>query len=148
MFKRFLKTEASLAPFVLRVLFAVVLFAHGAQKLFGWFGGVGFDASMEYLTESAQLPWLIAFLTILLEAIGSLLLLLGVGTRFLALSFALLGFGITVTTHLEHGFYMNWYGNQAGEGIEYFVFWIAIAIALTISGGGKYSIDSYISKNN
>lgn len=132
---------------ILRVILGIVLFAHGAQKLFGWFDGPGFEASMAYLMDDAGLPWIIAFLTILLESIGSLLLILGLGTRIIAISFALLGIGIVLTTHLQYGFYMNWYGDKAGEGYEYFLLWIGMALALFASGGGRYALDSLILRN-
>jgi putative oxidoreductase len=141
-----LKTNTDLNPLILRVLLGTVIFVHGAQKLFGWFAGSGFQNTMNYLTETMNLPWIVASLTILLEAIGALALIAGFATRFLAIAFTCIGVGIVFTTHLEHGFFMNWYGNQPGEGYEYFLLWLGMSIALIFSGGGRYAIDSFIKK--
>ncbi|MDQ3292166.1 MAG: DoxX family protein, partial [Bacteroidota bacterium] len=135
------KTDNSLAPFFLRIGLGLVVFAHGAQKLFGWFNGFGFTGSMKFFTESEGLPWILGFLIIILESIGALALVAGFATRFLAASLGLLALGIVLTTRIEFGFFMNWFGNQAGEGYEFFIFWIAMAISLLITGGGKYTAD-------
>jgi len=102
---------------------------------------------MGFFTETVGLPWIIGFLVIVLESIGAIALLAGFATRIIAFSYILLALGITFTSHFENGFFMNWFGNQAGEGYEYFILWIGIAIALTIIGGGKYSIDSSMKEN-
>ena len=137
-------TSGSYAPLMLRVFLAVVIFPHGAQKLFGWFGGYGFEGSMAYFTDTVGLPWIIGLLTILLESVGALALIAGLATRFFAAAYAFLAIGIMFTTHIEYGFFMNWFGNQAGEGFEYFLLWIGMAAALMVTGGGKYSIDSIL----
>lgn len=140
------KTNIEISPLILRVLLGSVIFVHGAQKLLGWFNGSGFENTMNYLTETMNLPWVIAFSTIILESIGALALILGFATRFIAVSFTLIGLGIVFTTHIEHGFFMNWFGNQAGEGYEYFLLWLGMSGALIFSGGGKYSLDTLIIK--
>jgi putative oxidoreductase len=140
------KTNTELNALVLRILLGTVIFVHGAQKLFGWFGGSGFESTMNYLTETMNLPWIIAFLTIVLESIGALALIAGLTTRFLAFAFTGIGLGIVFTTHLEHGFFMNWFGNQAGEGYEYFLLWLGMSVALVFSGGGRYALDRLIIK--
>ena len=91
-----------------------------------------------------ELPWLLALFIILLESVGSILLILGIGTRILALLFTVLAMGIVVTSHWQFGFFMNWFGQQAGEGYEYFLLWMAISISLVISGGGRYSVDGFL----
>lgn len=141
---RLFKTDASFIGFILRITLGLVIFPHGAQKLLGWFGGYGFTGTMNYFTETVGLPWIIAFLVIILESLGAIALLAGFATRLVAFGFILLALGIVFTAHLEHGFFMNWFGNQAGEGYEYFILWIGIALALVFSGGGVYSIDRKI----
>ncbi len=136
-----LKTSKEFVPLILRILLALVVFPHGAQKLFGLFGGYGFTGTMRYFTEIVGIPWVVGFLVILLETIGALLLASGLATRLLAFLYTLLGMGIMIISHLQNGFFMNWYGNQAGEGIEYFILWLAISVTLVISGGGRYSMD-------
>jgi len=139
--QKIFQTEDSWAPFVLRVILGIVAFPHGAQKLFGWFGGYGFSGTMNYFTETIGMPWLLGFMVILLETAGAAALIAGLATRLMAFSYLILAFGIVWTSHLQHGFFMNWYGQQAGEGIEYFLLWIALAVALLIAGGGRYSVD-------
>jgi putative oxidoreductase len=143
--QKLFQTEESWTPFLLRVFLALVVFPHGAQKLFGWFGGFGFSGTMNFFTENMGLPWLIGFMVIMLETIGAIALLLGLATRFWAFSYTFLALGIVFSTHIENGFFMNWFGNQAGEGYEYFLLWIGISLALLLTGGGKYSVDRQIS---
>lgn len=146
--RNLLATGNSLAPTILRLFLGIVVFPHGAQKLLGWFNGYGFAGSMQYFTQTVGLPWIIGFTVILLEFFGALALIVGIGTRVFAILYLALAIGITLLTRLEFGFFMNWFGNQKGEGYEYFLFWIAIALALLITGAGKYSIDRFLVKEN
>ncbi len=124
----------------LRITLALVFFPHGAQMLLGWFGGGGFAATMNFLTENAGLPWLAGLTVILLQSVGSIGLALGIFSRLLALSFIVILIGMVLTSHLDHGFFMNWYGKQAGEGYEFHLLAIGMSMALLIGGGGKYAI--------
>jgi len=135
------RTSESYTPLILRILLGLVVFPHGMQKLLGWFGGYGFSGTMGFFTETIGLPWIIGFLVVILESIGAISLIAGIGTRIIAFSYVILALGIIFTSHIQNGFFMNWFGAQAGEGYEYFILWIGMAIALFISGGGKYSID-------
>ena len=139
-------TQSSLASLSLRLLLGIVVFPHGAQKLLGWFGGYGFTGTMQYLTQTVGLPWIIGLLVILLESVGALALIAGVGTRFIAASYVVLATGIAFTSHIQYGFFSNWFGNQKGEGYEYFLLWAGMAIALLFTGGGKYAVDSVLKK--
>ena len=120
---------------------------HGAQKLFGWFGGFGFTNTMTYFTQTAGLPWIIAFLIIMGESLGSLGLIVGFFTRLSALGLICIMVGAIITVHIPNGFFMNWFGKQAGEGFEYHLLVIGMSIPLLINGGGKYSVDLLINKN-
>jgi putative oxidoreductase len=131
---------------ILRLTLGLIIFPHGAQKLLGWFGGYGFSGTMQYFTNDLHLPWIIGFLVILLESLGALLLIAGLGSRLIAGLMVPLLIGIIVTAHLEDGFFMNWFGNQKGEGYEYFLLAIGIALAVVINGAGKYSLDQVITK--
>ena len=144
MFKKLLQTDKDFSSFVLRVLLGIVFFPHGAQKVFGWFGGQGFSGTMESFTTGMGIPAFFAFLAILAESLGPLGLFLGFLTRVAA-------FGITCNMvvavfmlHLKNGFFMNWFGKQQGEGFEYHILVVAITIALMIKGGGKWSLDGAI----
>jgi putative oxidoreductase len=127
-----------------RITLGVVLFAHGAQKLLGWFGGFGFDGTMGYFTGTVGLPWIVGFLVIIIEFFGSLSLILGFATRLWSSATVILTLGIIQTVHLKNGFFMNWAGDQKGEGIEFFILMLGLAVSLVLSGAGKYSIDARI----
>jgi putative oxidoreductase len=128
---------------VIRLTMAFVMLAHGVQKLFGWFGGYGFDGTMGFFTETIGLPYIVALLIIFTETIGMTLLLLGFLSRYFAIAaiFILLG---AISFHWSNGFYMNWSGTQPGEGFEFHVVLIALGLILTINGGGIYSLDRFI----
>ena len=140
----FFKTDDSWAGLILRVGLGSVMFAHGAQKLLGWFGGNGFEGTMGFFTQKAGLPWLVAFLIIIGESLGSLGLVVGLLTRFTAASFIVIMLGAIATVHWPHGFFMNWFGQQQGEGFEYHLLVIAMSAALVIIGGGKWAVDGVI----
>ncbi|AFM10851.1 DoxX family protein [Turneriella parva] len=137
-------TDAGWSGLVLRVALAVMILPHGAQKLLGWFGGYGFKGTMGYFTGTAGLPAIVAFLVIVGEFFGGLMLLSGAGTRIGALSVGLIMLGAMLMVHRQNGFFMNWYGAQKGEGVEFFILAIGISAALVISGGGNLSVDSLI----
>ena len=144
--KALFQTDDGLAGFILRVTLGLVMFPHGAQKLLGWFGGFGFDGTMGFFTQKMGLPWIIAFLIIIGESFGSLGLLAGFLTRFAAASLAVIMLGAITMVHLPHGFFMNWSGQQQGEGYEYHLLVIGIAAALLITGGGRWSVDRVVAE--
>lgn len=139
------KTNNSTAPLIARLMLGLVMFPHGAQKTLGWFGGYGFSGTMNFFTDTMHIPAALAFLAILAEFAGSLGLIAGLFSRVAA-------FGITsvmtvaiLSSHAANGFFMNWYGNQKGEGFEYHLLAIGLALIVLIHGGGKASLDSVIS---
>jgi putative oxidoreductase len=146
MLRKFFETENDSAALVLRVMLGIVFFPHGAQKLLGWFGGHGFAGTMGFFTDKMGLPAAIAFLVIMAESFGALGLIFGLLTRFAAFGIACVMTGAIFTVHLPHGFFMNWFGTQKGEGFEYHLLAIAIAVALMIKGGGRFSADRAISE--
>jgi putative oxidoreductase len=128
-----------------RLALGITIFPHGAQKLLGWFGGYGYSGTMGFLTTQAHLPWILAFLVIIIESIGALALIFGFATRLAALGMLVNFLGILFTTHLNNGFFMNWYAQpNKGEGIEYFILLFGLAIVSLIAGGGKASVDAAI----
>jgi putative oxidoreductase len=140
----FFKTDDSWSSLILRVTLGAVMFAHGAQKLLGWYGGNGFNGTMGFFTDVMHLPWLVAFLVIIGESFGSLGLIAGFLTRFIGASFILIMLGAIGLVHWPQGFFMNWLGKQAGEGFEYHMLVIAMSTALLITGGGRWSVDGLI----
>lgn len=141
MIKQLLETTNSSSTTVIRLMLGLVIFPHGAQKLLGSFGGYGFSGTMHYFTETMHLPWIIAFLVIVIEFFGALALIAGAATRIVAALMLVLMLGIIVTSHVHNGFFMNWFGNQSGEGFEFHLLIIAMAGMLILSGGGKWSVD-------
>ncbi|TLD72443.1 DoxX family protein [Phragmitibacter flavus] len=140
------KTNNSIAPLIARVTLGVVMFPHGAQKLLGWWGGNGFSGTMGYFTGNLGIPAVFAFLAIFAEFFGALGLIVGALTRVAAFG---VGFTMLVAMFMGHtanGFFMNWMGNQAGEGYEYHLLAIGLAIIIMIQGAGKASIDNLIAK--
>jgi len=145
--KYLFQTNDKFSYWVPRVILGCVMFPHGVQKLFGWFGGFGFTNTMTYFTQTAGLPWIIAFLIIMGESLGSLGLIVGFFTRLSALGLIFIMVGAITTVHIPNGFFMNWFGKNAGEGFEYHLLVIGMSIPLLISGGGRYSVDMLIHKN-
>jgi putative oxidoreductase len=144
MLRKLFATDDSAATAILRSILGIVFFAHGAQKMLGWFGGFGFSGTMGYFTGVMHIPAPLAFLAIAAEFFGGIGLILGFLTRIAA-------FGITVnmmvaiaTVHAAFGFFMNWTGTQKGEGFEYHLLTIAATVFLMMSGSGAFSVDRAI----
>ena len=135
------QTDGSIVPLVLRLTLAVVMFPHGAQKTLGWFGGHGFKGAMGFMTKSG-IPGPLAFLAIMAEFLGPLGLAVGLLTRVAALGIGIVMLVAIVTVHRRHGFFMNWFGIQQGEGVEYHLLALGLAIALILSGPGVWSMDA------
>lgn len=144
--KTLLTTHPNIGSSIARLTLGLVIFPHGAQKLLGLFGGNGFSATMDFFTTQMGLPSFVAFSIIIIEFFGSISLILGFLSKFWALSLAGMFMGIIYTTQLEHGFFMNWFGNQAGEGYEYSLLVIGLALTIMANGSGKWSIDKLIFK--
>src|SRR5689334_4702800 len=115
--KKLFATDNNIAATIIRVMLGLVIFPHGAQKLLGWFGGYGFTGTMQFFTGTIHLPWIIGFIVILIEFFGALFLISGFATRITSLLMIIVFTGIIFTTHIHNGFFMNWFGNQKGEGM-------------------------------
>ncbi len=142
--ERFLATDRDWTLLFQRVLLGVVMFPHGAQKLLGWFGGFGFSGTMDFFTGPLKIPSPIAFLVIIGESLGAIALIVGLGTRLAAFGIIAIMLGAIFMSHLDFGFFMNWFGNQKGEGYEYHLIAIALALPLVVRGGGLYSADGVL----
>ncbi|NND71892.1 MAG: DoxX family protein [Rhodothermales bacterium] len=148
MLQRIISTDDNITLTILRVTLGVVMFAHGAQKLLGWFGGSGFTGTMGWLTGAMGIPYLIALLIIIIESIGALSLIAGFLSRIWALGIGFVMIGAIALVHAQHGFFMNFNGQQAGEGFEYHLLVLAIVAAITVAGGGKASVDLWLHKRS
>ena len=146
MFNKLVSTSNDVAFTLLRLVLGVVYFAHGAQKLLGWFGGYGFSGTMGFFTHQVGLPAPVAFLVIMTEFFGGLGLIVGLLTRIAALGIGIEMIVAVFMIHLPNGFFMNWYGNQKGEGFEYHLLAIAASAALLLRGAGAFSADRALSQ--
>jgi putative oxidoreductase len=145
--KRLMSTSNDVALTTLRLVLGVVYFAHGAQKMLGWFGGYGFHGTMGFFTHMGM-PAPVAFLVICTEFFGGLGLIVGLLTRIAALGIGVEMIGAIFMVHLPNGFFMNWAGNQKGEGFEYHLLAIAVCAALLLRGAGAFSVDRALSKSS
>jgi putative oxidoreductase len=128
------------ALFILRLTLAVVLWPHGAQKALGLFGGGGISATVAGLSGHMGLPAILVYLVIAAEFLGPIALVLGVLTRLAALGIAVDMACAALLVHLRNGFFMNFAGNQKGEGVEFFIFAVGIGLAIVIAGPGRIAL--------
>ena len=144
MLRKLLVTDDNSATVILRFVLGVVFFAHGSQKMLGWFGGYGFSGTMAYFTGTAHIPVVLAFLAIAAEFFGGLGLMFGFLTRIAAFGISVNMLVAIATVHSPFGFFMNWTGAQKGEGFEYHLLVLAMTVFLMIRGAGAFSLDRAI----
>ena len=137
--------EGTLVPLVLRLALATVIFPHGAQKVLGWFGGPGLKGTLDYFRKSG-IPAPLAMLAIAAEFLGPLGLAAGLLTRMAALGITSVMIVAIFRVHRQHGFFMNWSGNQGGEGFEYHLLVLGLAVALIVGGAGAWSLDTLVAQ--
>lgn len=126
---------------LIRLVLGIVFFLHGSQKMLGWFGGFGFSGTMNFFTSQMHIPAVFAFLAIAAEFLGGLGLIVGLLARIAAFGIAVNMTVAVLMVHLPNGPFMNWYGNQKGEGYEYHLLALAMAITIMIRGAGAFSVD-------
>lgn len=142
--KALFKTGAEWSALIVRLTLALVIFPHGAQKVLGWFGGYGVSGTLNFFTHVLHVPVVLAVLVFVLEFLGPLGLVVGLLTRVVAAGLLVEMIDVIVKMHGHNGFFMNWSGKQAGEGFEYHLLIIGMALALLISGAGRWSLDRLI----
>jgi putative oxidoreductase len=141
MLRKLIQTNNQAAPAILRLVLGVVFFTHGAQKMLGWWGGYGFSGTMGMFTHAMGIPAVFAFLAIAAEFFGGLGLIVGLLGRVAAFGIACNMVVAIVKVHAANGLFMNWAGNQKGEGFEYHLLVLAMTVAIMIVGSGAFSID-------
>jgi putative oxidoreductase len=141
MFLKILQTENDPILVLLRLVLGAIFFAHGAQKMLGWFGGYGFFSTMAVLTQKMGIPAVFAFLAIAAEFFGSIGLLAGLLSRIAAFGIAVNMVVAIALVNAHNGFFINWNGAQAGEGFEFHLLVLAIAVTIMVRGGGFFSVD-------
>ena len=139
-----LDTRAGWSGLIVRLGLGIVMFPHGMQKLLGWFGGLGFVGTYQQFTGAMHLPAVVAVLVILAESLGSIGLIVGCLTRIAAFGVLCNMMGAIALVHWRNGFFMNWFGQQSGEGFEYHLLVVAMSLALVVAGTGNWSVDKTI----
>lgn len=145
--KKLQQTDDNHASIILRISFAIMMLPHGMGKVFGAFGGMGFDKTIHHMTENMGIPYIFALLAIVVEFLSTLAIIVGYQTRINALLLAIVMI-VASTFHFQHGFYMNWFGQKSGEGFEFHILGLGMMLALAVLGGGKYSLDNTQTKKD
>jgi len=146
MFKKILNTLNDFMLTIVRVTLGLTMFAHGAQKMLGWFGGYGFSGTMGFFTHQMEIPAPLAFLAIAAEFFGGLGLIFGLLGRVAAFGAIINMIVAAILVHIPNGFFMNWFANQKGEGFEYHLLAIALGLTILVKGSGAFSIDRLVSR--
>ena len=131
---------------IARVFVGLVILPHGLQKLLGMFGGYGFSATLEFFSGSMGIPVPIGFLIIMGESVGAVFLVIGLLSRISAAGLLIIMIGAIFMGHFQYGFFMNWFGNQQGEGFEYHLLVIGLSLIVILNGGGRWSLDGTLFK--
>jgi putative oxidoreductase len=138
---RLLATDADWVLTVARVVLGIALFAHGAQKLLGWFGGHGLRATIQTFRDHLGIPAPLAYLAIAAEFFGGLGLIVGFLARVAALGIAITMLVAMAEVHWKFGFFINWFGDKPGHGVEYHLLAVALALVIIVHGAGAFSLD-------
>jgi putative oxidoreductase len=126
---------------LIRVILGVVFFAHGAQKVLGWFGGAGLKGTLHMMHDHIHLPIPVAFLAVMAEFLGGAGLIVGLFGRVAAVGICVTMLSAIVMVHWRNGLFMNWFGDRKGHGFEYHLLALALAIAIVVRGSGAASLD-------
>jgi putative oxidoreductase len=140
MFHRIIKTDNDVLLTTLRFVLGLVFFAHGAQSMLGWFGGRGLSSTIAFY-QHLGFPPALGFIAVAIEFFGSLALILGFLGRLAALVIVARLLFTMFTLYWQFGFFMNWTGEQRGEGFEYHLLALGLGVAILLRGSGAYSVD-------
>lgn len=143
---RLLRTDDRISTLILRISVGAIILAHGVQKLFGWFGGTGPEVFLDSFNKWFGIPTPILVLVILSDSFAAFLLILGLATRIAAVCIGIVMLGAISIVHWKWGFYMNWFGQERGEGYEFHILVFGVMVALILTGGGKWSVDKYLAQ--
>src|SRR6266436_615733 len=146
MLKKVVKTESDYALTIVRLVLGTLFFIHGDQLMLGWFGGYGLTGSMQFFTHQLGIPAAYAFLAICAQFFGGLLLILGFAGRIAALGIICDMAVAVLKVHWQFGLFMNWFGNQKGEGFEYHLLAITIGVVVALRGSGALSLDRLLDR--
>jgi len=134
-------TDPDWTQTIIRLILGVVFFAHGAQKVLGWFGGPGLKSTIAMMHQHLGLPVPLAFLAVSAEFLGGLGLIVGLLGRVAAAGIAFVMFAAIFMVHGRNGLFLNWLGDRKGDGYEYHLLAIALAAVIIVRGSGAVSLD-------
>lgn len=140
-----LNTNTDWVQLVARLILGIIFFAHGAQKMLGWFQGPGLKKSVQMLTEHIHLPAALALLAIATEFFGGLGLIIGLLSRIDAAAIFVTMVIAIVLVHGRNGLFLNWFGDRKGHGYEYHLLALALALVVIVRGSGALSLDEFLS---
>jgi putative oxidoreductase len=138
------RTSNDLTLTVARVVLALVFLGHGTQKMFGWFGGLGFAATLDVFEETMGIPPALTTMAMVAEVFGGLGLLVGLLARIAAVGVLAVMIVAPLANGLYVRFFMNWTGRNPGEGFEYHLLAIALIAVVLVHGAGALSLDRRI----
>jgi putative oxidoreductase len=140
-----LGTYPSWSLLVVRLVAGIIFFAHGAQKMFGWFGGGGLKATINTFQQYMKIPPAATVLAACVECFGGLALIVGLLARPAALGLIVVMLVAIAKVHAKNGFFLNMSSTPGkGHGIEFNLALIGLALAVLIGGAGMLSIDRLI----
>ena len=138
------RTSNDLTLTIARLMLALVFLGHGTQKMFGWFGGLGYSGTLTVFEDTMGIPPALTTMAMVAEVFGGLGLLVGLLTRIAAAG----GMVVMIVAPLANGlyvrFFMNWTGRNPGEGFEYHLLAIALILVVLVHGAGALSLDRHI----
>ena len=146
MLQKLFKTNSDYTLTISRLVLGTLFFLHGGQLMLGWFGGYGLTGSMHFFTQQLGIPAAFAFLAICAQFFGGLMLILGFAGRIAALGIICDMAVAVVKVHWQFGLFMNWFGNQKGEGFEYHLLAITIGLLIALRGSGALSVDRLLAQ--
>lgn len=139
-------TPADSYLLICRLILGGVMFAHSTQKILGWFGGQGFASTLQSFRDNLGVPLVLAVLALFAEFLGSLGLILGFLGRMAAVAIIAVMVGAVLLVHLDNGFFMNWMGTNRGEGYEFHLLAIGLALPMLAKGSGAVSVDGWLDR--
>ena len=145
MLSQIFSTNADWIQTLVRVALGIIFFAHGSQKLLGWFGGPGLRQTLRSMKQHLGLPSLLAFCAIGTEFFGGCALIVGLLGRLAAAGIAIIMLVAILMVHGRYGLFLNWFGDQEGHGYEYHLLAIALALVIVVRGSGALSLDRLVS---
>lgn len=142
-----LHTNSDWLQLLVRLILGIVFFAHGGQKMLGWFKGPGLKNSLKTLNEHMHIPAALGFLAIVAEFFGGAGLIVGLLSRIAAVSVVVIMVVAIVLVHGRHGLFLNWFGDREGHGYEYHLLALALAMVIIVRGSGALSLDHLLYSN-